>query len=68
MDDNDDVKMVTIINQNNNNSYNVVSICKIDDKANKNLFDKDVNDQVEATPKITVNAKVVQAMKKFQAS
>ena len=34
----------------------------------KTFFDKDVNDQVKATPQTIINAKVVQAMKKLQAS
>ena len=36
---------------------------------NKGLFfDKDINDQVIASPKTTANAKVIRAMKKLQAS
>ena len=63
--DNDDDKAKTVseINQNNHNNYNVVSNSKSDDKAKGNLFDKDTNEEVEATPKTIVNAKVVQAMK-----
>ena len=33
-----------------------------------NFFYKDINDQVKATPQTTINGKVVQAMKKLQAS
>ena len=38
------------------------------DEVNRNLFDKDNNDDIEVTPKTTVNTEVVQAMKKLQAS
>ena len=59
LDDENKVKMVPIIS--NNNNSNVVSDSNRDDDTkseNKNVFDKDVNNEV----------KVVQAMKKLQAS
>ena len=52
-DDDDEVKMVTAINQNNNNDCYVVSDFKSNDKAEENLFDEDIDNEVEATPKTT---------------
>ena len=37
-------------------------------EAKENIFDEDANDEVEATPKTTVNARVVHAVRKFQTS
>ena len=34
---------------------------------NKNFFDEDIDNKVEATPQTTINAKVVPAIKKLQA-
>ena len=56
--------MVLIVSGNNNNS---------DSDSNsytyiKNIFDKDIDNKVEATPQTTINAKVVHAMKKLQTS
>ena len=67
-EDDDDVKMVPVINQNNSNDFKVVSDSKSNDKANKNLFNKDVNDEVDAVPKNIVKAKVGQSLKKLQTS
>ena len=59
--------------ENNINNVNVVSDSGSDSsdkdfESNKeNFFDKDINDQVKASPKTTINAKVVWAMKKLQA-
>ena len=67
--DEEELKMVPIIN--NYNNSNVVSESDSDDNIesdNKNFFDEDIDDQVKATPKTTINAKVVQPMKKLQAS
>ena len=60
-------EMVPVINQNNNNNYNEVSDSKSDDEDEENLFNEDFNKKVEATPKTTINTKVVCAMKKLQA-
>ena len=61
------LKTVSIFNQNNNN-YNVVSDSDSDsnDKNEGILFDENIDDQVEVTPKITFNAKEVCVMKKLQ--
>ena len=59
---------------NKNNYKNVVSDSDIasndDDFENneENFFDKDINDQLIASPKTTINAKVIQAMNKLKAS
>ena len=60
-DENEDLKTVPIIN-NNDDNYNIVS-----DKHEENFFNKDIDDKVKVTTKTTINAKVVQKMKKFQA-
>ena len=61
-------RTVPIISQNINNS-NVLSDSDSDsnDKNQENLFDEDINEEVKATPKTTINTKVVHAMKKLQA-
>ena len=57
----------------NNNRINIVSdsnsdLSEEDFKNSKdNFFDEDEDDQVKISPQTTVNAKVVQAMKKLQA-
>ena len=67
LDDDDDDEMVPVINQNKSINYNVVSDAESDVKVNENLFNKDIDDENEATPKNTVNVKVVQIMKNMQA-
>ena len=62
-DEEEEVEMAPKNNENNNNSYNIVSNSESDDE--ENIFDEDVGNEVELTPEITVNAKVVQAMKKL---
>ena len=58
--DNKELKIVPLINQNNNdNNYNVVSDSESKNADGGNLFDEDVNKEVEATPRIIVNGKVV---------
>ena len=57
---------------NKNNDVNVGSNSDIhssEDFENdkENFFDEDINNQVIASPKTTVNAKVIQAMKKLRA-
>ena len=70
----DEEELKTVPVENNNNNVNVVSDSDSDSsdedfENNKgSLFDEDINDQVIALPKTTVNAKVVRAMKKLQAS
>ena len=58
------------VDKQNNDNCNEVSDSKSDsdDKSEENLFDVDISEEVEATPKISINAKMVQAMKKLQAS
>ena len=60
--------MVPVVNQNNNN-YNIVSDSKSerDEETEEDLFDVDIDDKVKATPKTTINAKVVQMIKQLQA-
>ena len=70
-DDEEELKMVPVMI--NNNNVNVVSnsnsdSSKDDFKNNdNNFFDEDIDDQVKVTPQTTINAKVVQAMKKLHA-
>ena len=66
-DDDEECKTIPVINQNNNSNYNAVSNSKYESNDKDNLFNEVVNEEVEATHKTTVNAKVVQAMKKLQA-
>ena len=69
-DDEEELEIVPVDNKNNN--VNVVSDSDSDsnDEDFENneefLFDEDINDQVIASPKTTVNAKVIWAMKKHQ--
>ena len=64
--------MVSVVN-NNMNRVNIVSdfdsdLSKEDfENSNNNFLDEDVNDEVKISPNTTVNAKVVQAMKRLQA-
>ena len=66
--DEEELKAVAVVNQNNKNS-NVVSDfeSESDDKAEENVFDEHIDDKVEATSKTTINAKVIRSMKKLQA-
>ena len=57
--------MVPVFNQ-NNNYYNVVNDFKSDEEIEENLFDVDIDKNIEPTPKSTINAKVVQASKQLQ--
>ena len=68
LDDEEELEMILVINQNNNNYYYLVSDSESNDKAHDNLFDENINNEVEATLIAIVNAKVVWAMKKLQAS
>ena len=38
-----------------------------DEESEENVFDNDINEEIEVTPKTTINAKVVCTMKKLQA-
>ena len=68
-DDEKELKMVPIVGQNNNKSDVLRdSNSNSDNKSQENLFDKDINKEVEMTPKTTFNTKVVWALKKLQAS
>ena len=66
-DDKEELKMLPVINQNNNNYYDIVSDSNGDNELEENFFDEEINDEFEATTKTTINAKVVQAKKKLQA-
>ena len=62
----------TVLVVNNNNNINVVSNSDSDSSEedvenNEDFFDKGINDQVIISPQITVNAKVIHAMKNLQA-
>ena len=62
--------MIPIISENNNDS-NVVSDSDSDnnnDNVKENVFDKNIRDKVKVTPKTTINANVVCAIKKLQTS
>ena len=65
--DEEEIKTIPVIHQNNNNNYNVVNDSESQSNNWKNLFDEDFDVEVKATLKITINAKVVHAMKKLQA-
>ena len=57
LDDEEELKMVPAVNQNNNN-YKVVSNSKSesDDKeVEENVFDNDIDEKEEATPKTIIN-------------
>ena len=67
--DEEELKTVPIVNENNINN-NVVSDSDNDSK-NENqeyLFNKDINEEVKVAPKTTINTKVVHAIKNLQAS
>ena len=61
-DDEEKLETVPIMSNNNNNDHD--TNIKND---NEKVFDEDINDEVREIPKTTINAKVVQAMKKLQA-
>ena len=61
-DDEEELAMIPIINNNNSNV-----VTNYDDPKSVNIFfDYDINDEVVATPKTTIDVKVVQARKKFK--
>ena len=72
LDEEEEPEMVPVLI--NNSNINVVSDSDRDPseedfKNNKdNFFDEDINDQVKVSPQTTINAKVVWAMRKLQAS
>ena len=69
LDDNEELGMFPVVNQ-NNYYQNLFSDSKSEsdsDETEENAFDDDIDKVVEATPKTTVNTKVVQEMKKLQA-
>ena len=63
-DDKEVLKAVPVMYQNNYN-YNVVFDSISDNEGEENLCDEDVDEEFKATPKITINAKVVNAVKKL---
>ena len=56
--------MIPRVSQNNGNSDELIDFNSDTDDKN----DEDINKEVKATPQTTINTKVVQAMKKLQAS
>ena len=60
-DDNEVVETVSTNNENNNHHYYVVSDSKSDEEAKK--FEGQVQDEIEVSPKTTVNTIVVQTMR-----
>ena len=52
LDDEKELEMVSIVNQNKIVSD---SNCDSDDENDENIFDKDIDEELEATPKTTVN-------------
>ena len=69
-DDEEELQMVPAINnnnKNNNNNYNAVSDSESNNKSKENHFDEDINEEIKADLKTTINIKVVHAMKKLQA-
>ena len=69
-DDEEEPETVSVFNQNNKN-YTVVSDSKSEseeDECEENLIDDDIEQEVKATPNTTINDKMVQAIKKLQAS
>ena len=62
LDNEEELKMVPVTSHNNNNYNYVVSHSEGNDVVNENLFDKDVDDEVEASSKTNVNLKVVRAI------
>ena len=71
LDNEEEPEIVSI--ENNDNGLNVVSNSNSDSSDNdletngENLFDEDVDNEVIASPKTMMNAKVIQAMKELQA-
>ena len=68
-DEEEELKMVPVVINisdvnvvSNLESYSSMDNFKNDDN---NFFDEEINDQVNASPHTTINAKVVQAMKSF---
>ena len=61
----EEVKLKIVLIENNNNNVNIVSSSDSDssnedfENNKENFFDEDISDQVKASPKTTVNAKVV---------
>ena len=69
-DDEEELVMSQTVSENNNNNNNIISDFDSysDDKNEENVFVKDIDKEVEATPKAIIGTKVVHAMKKLQAS
>ena len=66
--DEEDLEMVPVVNQ-NTNYFNVISVSKSKSENNEaKCFSQDIHKKVKATPNTTINAKMVQTMKKLQAS
>ena len=67
--DEEELKMAPVVNQ--NNSKNIVSDSSSEsneEDAGENIFDDNIDAQVTATPKTTINAKVVHAIRTVRAS
>ena len=63
-DDEEELKMVPIISNNNSNLVIDSDSDNNTKNDNKNVLDKNIDDEVETNPKTTIYAKVVCAMKK----
>ena len=51
--------MVPVLNQNNNKTYNIINNFKSNNEIEENVFDEEMNNEVKATPKTTINAEMV---------
>ena len=59
LDDEEEVKMISAYNENNNNYYNVITNSESNDEVEENLFEGQVEDKIKVTPKTTINPKVL---------
>ena len=67
LDDEEELKMVPIVSQNNHHNNKISdSNSGNNDKNKENVFNENIDKEVEVTLKITINSKVVHAMKKLQ--
>ena len=60
------VKIVLAHNENNDNCYNLVSNSESDKESKENFLEGQVEDELEVTPKTTLNPKVVYAIKNYK--
>ena len=62
-DDEEELEAVSIINQNNNNAVSASHSESDEEQSEENCFNDDIDKEVKATPKSTINAKVIHTMK-----